>query len=198
MARLPKLNRLKPTLESTSLKLSEENGEFCRVVGKFRNLSGEENKMSAHELDAELEKELLDIQQVAATLEYTLEFLDPGAAREKHYIKMVDKKYMDKMSENFGEKNYGHKVQVYHGTGTGDSLSDILEDIYICKHDELGLVAEIEETTSGATYKIEGDIVVLAFPVKNLIYDFSDNFIILAGKFLPIKDRVVGGIDYGN
>lgn len=94
---LPKLVNLEPTLESTTLKLAEEMGEFAQLVGKMRNLSGETNEMDQAELIRELTSELLDIAQTAVTQSYVLEEqygIDLNTAIDDHIAKLKRKNYM--------------------------------------------------------------------------------------------------------
>lgn len=116
-ARLPILDKLLPTIESTALKLAEETGEFSRVVTKFRGMSGEEKKPDGV-IARELENELVDVQQVSATLERLLD-IDVESAREDHLIKMIEKGYMSKPSELSGKIYSGLKIKIYHGRPSG-------------------------------------------------------------------------------
>lgn len=70
---LPKLNKLTPTLESTTLKLMEETGELAQVIGKFRGLSGESIVMDEEVVLIEIAKELLDVAQTAVTMMFVME-----------------------------------------------------------------------------------------------------------------------------
>lgn len=70
---LPKLNRLSPTLESTTLKLMEEAGELAQVIGKFRGLSGENMVMDEEKVVQEIARELLDVAQTAVTMMFVME-----------------------------------------------------------------------------------------------------------------------------
>ena len=47
---LPRLNNLKPNIESTTLKLMEEAGELAQLIGKFRGLNGEKYEMDEKEV----------------------------------------------------------------------------------------------------------------------------------------------------
>lgn len=93
----PKLNGLKPTLESTTLKLMEEAGELAQAIGKFRGLSGEaEIRSEADALDR-VAAELLDVAQTAATMMYVLEDqhgMDLGRLLEAHEAKLRSKGYL--------------------------------------------------------------------------------------------------------
>ncbi len=55
---LPKLNNLKPGLESTCLKLMEEAGELAQVIGKFRGLNGEDTTLQDKEVVDRISMEL--------------------------------------------------------------------------------------------------------------------------------------------
>ncbi|UOF89236.1 nucleotide pyrophosphohydrolase [Fodinisporobacter ferrooxydans] len=86
--RLPRLNGLNPTLESTLIKLQEELGEVARVLGKYRGMSGEQPLDQAI-VNRELAMELLDVAQTAATFMYVLS--DQGVDLESVYQEHIEK-----------------------------------------------------------------------------------------------------------
>jgi len=94
---LPKLNNLKPTLESTALKLMEEAGELAQCIGKFRCLNGENIQRDQQENVQCIACELLDVAQTAVTMMYVLEEqfnVDIQAALERHINKLQEKGYV--------------------------------------------------------------------------------------------------------
>ncbi|MDO4540621.1 MAG: MazG-like family protein [Syntrophomonadaceae bacterium] len=94
---LPRLNRLNPTLESTTLKLMEEAGELARCIGKFRGLSGENVNMSPDDVMLEVARELLDVAQTAVTMMYVMEEnygLDIDQLLQEHIEKLWRKGYI--------------------------------------------------------------------------------------------------------
>ncbi|MCT4566508.1 MAG: MazG-like family protein [Maledivibacter sp.] len=97
---LPYLNSISPTIESTALKLSEEQGELCRAIGKFRGMNGERDgiKLSEGEAYKEITKELLDVAQTAITMILVLE-KQHGINVEKyideHIQKLIGKGYVE-------------------------------------------------------------------------------------------------------
>lgn len=94
---LPKLNNLKPNLESTALKLMEEAGELAQVIGKFRGLNGENVEMEHEEIYDKISMELLDVAQVAVSMMFVLEEnykIDIAAKVEEHIEKLLKKGYM--------------------------------------------------------------------------------------------------------
>lgn len=94
---LPKLNNLAPTMESTALKLMEEAGELAQAIGKFRNLSGEQNTIEEKEVMGMITRELLDVAQTAVSMMYVLEEnynVDIGIMLEEHIQKLVNKGYL--------------------------------------------------------------------------------------------------------
>ncbi len=94
---LPKLNNLKPGLESTCLKLMEEAGELAQVIGKFRGLNGEEVDLEDKEIVERISKELLDVAQVAISMMFVLEETYGINIKEKvddHVKKLVTKGYI--------------------------------------------------------------------------------------------------------
>lgn len=93
----PKLNGLRPTLESTALKLMEEAGELAQAIGKFRGLSGEKTALGEAESMARVAGELLDVAQTAATMMYVLEEqhgVDLAALLAQHEAKLRSKGYL--------------------------------------------------------------------------------------------------------
>jgi NTP pyrophosphatase (non-canonical NTP hydrolase) len=94
---LPRLNNLKPTLESTALKLMEEAGELAQAIGKFRGMSGEGTSLSEKQVVDLVLRELLDVAQTAVSLLFVLEEeynADVGAALERHIQKLIQKNYL--------------------------------------------------------------------------------------------------------
>jgi len=94
---LPRLNNLKPTLESTALKLMEEAGELAQAIGKFRGMSGEQTDMDESQVVDLILRELLDVAQTAVSLLFVMEEeygADVGAALEQHIQKLIEKKYL--------------------------------------------------------------------------------------------------------
>ncbi|MGI6575447.1 MAG: MazG-like family protein [bacterium] len=101
--RLPRLNCLQPTLESTVLKLLEEAGELAQVVGKFRGLNGENVEMSEEEILQRITGELLDVAQTTVSMMFVLEEeykVDLEAACARHIQKLVRKGYLEAFDSN--------------------------------------------------------------------------------------------------
>ena len=98
---LPKLNNLKPGLESTCLKLMEEAGELAQVIGKFRGLSGETDIYNEEKLIEKISEELLDVAQVAVSMMFVLENeygINIHDKLDEHVDKLIKKGYMRKES----------------------------------------------------------------------------------------------------
>ncbi|KYO68042.1 MazG-like family protein [Thermovenabulum gondwanense] len=94
---LPKLNGLKPTLESTALKLMEEAGELAQAIGKFRGQSGEKVTMEEKEVIDRIARELLDVAQVAVSMMFVLEEnynIDTNEKIRQHIEKLKAKGYI--------------------------------------------------------------------------------------------------------
>lgn len=94
---LPRLNNLRPTLESTALKLMEEAGELSEAIGKFRALSGERTALEERDVAWIVCRELLDVAQTAVTMLFVLEEqyqVDVEAALRAHVQKLMDKGYL--------------------------------------------------------------------------------------------------------
>lgn len=94
---LPKLNNLKPNLESTALKLMEEAGELAQVIGKQRGLNGEKISKDKKDIYESLSSELLDVAQVAVSMMFVLEEeynIDIDDKVNNHIKKLKDKGYI--------------------------------------------------------------------------------------------------------
>lgn len=94
---LPRLNNLKPNIESTALKLMEEAGELAQLIGKFRGLNGEKYAMEEKEVIEKISEELLDVAQVAVSMMFVLEetyHMDIDEKVQQHIQKLIRKKYI--------------------------------------------------------------------------------------------------------
>jgi NTP pyrophosphatase (non-canonical NTP hydrolase) len=94
---LPRLNNLKPNIESTALKLMEEAGELAQLIGKYRGLNGENCKMEESQVVGRIAEELLDVAQVAVSMMFVLEESYSVDIQEKinnHIEKLIRKGYM--------------------------------------------------------------------------------------------------------
>lgn len=102
---LPRLNKLKPTLESTALKLMEEAGELSAAIGKFRGLNGEELMVDGPTVARMISRELLDVAQTAITMMFVLEEqhgVDIQSALSEHVEKLIRKGYLDLSDDAVG------------------------------------------------------------------------------------------------
>jgi len=93
---LPRLDGLRPTLESTALKLMEEAGELGAAIGKYRGLSGE-RAMPHDEALRRVALELLDVAQTAITMMFVLEDtygIDLDDALRAHLDKLRQRGYL--------------------------------------------------------------------------------------------------------
>jgi NTP pyrophosphatase (non-canonical NTP hydrolase) len=94
---LPRLAKLTPTLESTMLKITEEVGELAQVIGKFRGLSGEKERLEEAEVVRAIVSELLDVAQTATSMMFVIEDLygiDMSEEMERHVDKLQWKGYL--------------------------------------------------------------------------------------------------------
>lgn len=94
---LPRLNNLKPNIESTALKLMEEAGELAQLIGKYRGLNGENCKMEESQALDRIAEELLDVAQVAISMMFVLEesySIDIEAKLNSHIEKLMRKGYI--------------------------------------------------------------------------------------------------------
>lgn len=94
---LPRLAKLTPTLESTMLKITEEVGELAQVIGKFRGLSGEKERLAEAEVVRAIVSELLDVAQTATSMMFVIEDLygiDMSEEMERHVDKLQRKGYL--------------------------------------------------------------------------------------------------------
>jgi NTP pyrophosphatase (non-canonical NTP hydrolase) len=98
---LPRLNNLKPSIESTALKLMEEAGELAQAIGKFRGLNGEKIEMEEKVVVEKICSELLDVAQVAVSMMFVLEEsygIDIDSKVNQHIKKLKDKGYIKPLS----------------------------------------------------------------------------------------------------
>ncbi len=94
---LPRLDGLRPTLESTALKVMEEAGELGAAIGKVRGLSGERVDLDERAAIHHVAEELLDVAQTAVTMMFVLEEsygVEIGKIVEAHVQKLVRKGYL--------------------------------------------------------------------------------------------------------
>jgi len=94
---LPRLDGLRPTLESTALKVMEEAGELGAAIGKVRGMSGEAGRWPEREAMDHVCAELLDVAQTAVTMMFVLEAdyeLDARAMLHEHMKKLKEKGYL--------------------------------------------------------------------------------------------------------
>lgn len=94
---LPRLNNLKPSIESTALKLMEEAGELAQLIGKYRGLNGEVCTMEEKQVVDKISEELLDVAQVAISMMFVLEEnydIDINEKVESHIQKLKNKGYI--------------------------------------------------------------------------------------------------------
>lgn len=97
---LPRLNGLRPTLESTALKLLEEAGELAEGIGKYRALSGERRADPPQRVMTAIGQELLDVAQTAITMMFVLEEqygVDLQDLLHEHVRKLAAKGYLAPM-----------------------------------------------------------------------------------------------------
>jgi NTP pyrophosphatase (non-canonical NTP hydrolase) len=94
---LPRLNNLKPNIESTALKLMEEAGELAQLIGKYRGLNGENCRMEEKQCVDRIAEELLDVAQVAVSMMFVLEesySIDIQEKVDSHIQKLIGKGYI--------------------------------------------------------------------------------------------------------
>ena len=97
---LPRLDGLRPTLESTALKLMEEAGELGAAIGKVRGLSGERVVTGEEEAIRRVAEELLDVAQTAVTMMFVLEEsygVQIGEILDAHVSKLIRRGYLKSM-----------------------------------------------------------------------------------------------------
>lgn len=79
------------------LKITEEVGELAQVIGKFRGLSGEQERMTEDEVVRAIVSELLDVAQTATSMMFVIEDLygiDMQQEMGKHIDKLGEKGYL--------------------------------------------------------------------------------------------------------
>lgn len=106
---LPKLNNLRPTMDSTLWKAMEEAGELARAVLKFlpyEHLSPVEvaRHSSAASLLGDVSEELLDVAQTCVTMIFVMEDfyqVRADALIGEHLTKLRDKGYSYDLSKSY-------------------------------------------------------------------------------------------------
>lgn len=95
---LPQLNNLRPSLESTAIKLMEETGELGAAIAKFKGFSGIQlSDKTKPELAKDCARELLDVAQTAITMMFVLEEqygVDVETVVTEHVQKLINKGYL--------------------------------------------------------------------------------------------------------
>ena len=89
---LPELNNLDPTLEST----------LAECIGKFRNLSGENNDLDEVDIIKKTAKELMDVAQTCVTMMFKLEEqygINLDEIRKEHIKKLEKRGYIKNMDK---------------------------------------------------------------------------------------------------
>lgn len=79
------------------LKITEEVGELAQVIGKFRGLSGERERLAEPEVVRAIVSELLDVAQTATSMMFVIEDLygiDMSEEMERHVEKLQRKGYL--------------------------------------------------------------------------------------------------------
>lgn len=91
---LPRLNGLKPTLESTALKLMEEAGELAQAIGKHRGMSGERAPLLIDQWA--IACELFDVAQTAVTMLHQMQDngIDLAEVERAHLKKLRKRGYL--------------------------------------------------------------------------------------------------------
>jgi len=95
---LPHLNKIRPSIESTAIKLMEETGELAAAIARFRGYGGVQVGNRDHrELANDCARELLDVAQTAITMMFVLQEqydIDVETVVAEHVQKLIDKGYL--------------------------------------------------------------------------------------------------------
>lgn len=95
---LPQLNQVRPTLESTAIKLMEETGELAAAIAKFKGHGGVQiPNRDQSELAKDCARELLDVAQTAITMMFVLEEqydVNIETVVTEHIQKLINKGYL--------------------------------------------------------------------------------------------------------
>jgi NTP pyrophosphatase (non-canonical NTP hydrolase) len=95
---LPQLNNIRPSVESTAIKLMEETGELAAAIARFKGYGGIQIGTSdRRELARDCASELLDVAQTAITMMFVLEEqygIDVETVVTEHVQKLIDKGYL--------------------------------------------------------------------------------------------------------
>lgn len=98
---LPQLNNLRPTVESTVIKLMEETGELAAAIARFKGYGGvggiPASAGDSREQAKDCARELLDVAQTAITLMFVLEEqygVETETVVAEHIQKLINKGYL--------------------------------------------------------------------------------------------------------
>lgn len=95
---LPQLNNIRPSVESTAIKLMEETGELAAAIAKFKGFGGVQvGTRDRRELAKDCARELLDVAQTAITMMFVLEEqygIDVETVVTEHVQKLINKGYL--------------------------------------------------------------------------------------------------------
>lgn len=95
---LPQLNKIRPSVESTAIKLMEETGELAAAIARFKGYGGIQIGTSdRRELAKDCARELLDVAQTAITMMFVLEEqygVDVEDVVSEHIQKLMSKGYL--------------------------------------------------------------------------------------------------------
>ncbi len=95
---LPRLNQIRPSVETTAIKLMEETGELAAAIAKFKGYGGVQvDTRDRRELAKDCARELLDVAQTAITMMFVLEEqygIDVETVVSEHIEKLIQKGYL--------------------------------------------------------------------------------------------------------
>ena len=144
MLRLPKMNNLSPTLDSTILKAVEESGELARAILRFYDQAKTDCRADCLK---EIVAELLDVAQTCVTMLFVLEDfyeIDINQMVRRHLDKLIEKKYTFAMDFEYqvstdGEYKFLHLPRLNITADIMQTMCKIQEELgeltqYIGKH----------------------------------------------------------------
>lgn len=104
---LPQLNQIRPSVESTAIKLMEEAGELAAAIARFKGYHGiQPSTKDRREVAKDCARELLDVAQTAITMMFVLEEqygINVETVVMEHVQKLIDKGYLSFDNSALGE-----------------------------------------------------------------------------------------------
>jgi len=129
----PILDNLTPTIESCTMKMIEELGEFLRIISKGKGLSGEKRwDKTENNLALEMISEAFDVAQSAVTMIHTISNqygINVDVQRNRHEMKLKERGYLVEVGTVEKElQNEANCLQCLYSIMSGEELAKLGSD----------------------------------------------------------------------